>query len=74
MSHDLNAQRPVHFARVTGTLPAWTWRALFDATREAGDGIPVLIVEDGHRPIVILDVDDYNALAESEREESTTDA
>jgi hypothetical protein len=50
---------------VRGKLPAWLWRELNSATREAGDRTPVLVVNDGDRPLIVLDLDDYNVLASS---------
>lgn len=46
-----------------GKLPAWLWREFQSATRAAGDRIPVLVVDDGDRPLIVLDLDDYNAIA-----------
>lgn len=52
--------------RITGKLPAWTWRELHQAARQAGDRIPLLIVDDGSQPLVILTLGDYNALVAQE--------
>lgn len=48
--------------RVNGRFPAWLWRELHTANREAGEDVPVLIVDDGPHPLVIFDLDHYNQL------------
>jgi hypothetical protein len=47
---------------VSGRLPAWFWREFTAATRDAGDRIPALVIDDGDRSLLVVDVDDYNRL------------
>lgn len=54
--------RRIATRRIAGRFPAWLWREYSTASRESYGLIPVLIVDDGSRPLVVLDIDDYNAL------------
>ncbi len=51
--------------RVSGKLPAWFWREFAAVTRQAGDRIPALVIEDGDRPLIVVDADDYNKLVDA---------
>ncbi len=53
----------ISFTRIRANVPAWLWKALYHAARDAGpDTVPIIIVEAQPRPFVILDIDDYNRL------------
>jgi len=66
--------RLLTFTGAAGTFPAWLWRALTNAQRDAGrDGIPVVIAQDGLRKSMILDVDDWSdALSTHDRPHNRT--
>ena len=68
------SSRPLAFTGAAGKCPAWIWRALANAQRDAGrDGIPVVIAQDGLRKFMILDVDDWSdALSPPERPRKRT--
>lgn len=62
------AEREVHRrsqscrVRVRGQkVPAWIWRALYDA-RLAGGDLPFVIVEDAGRELLVLDSQDWDAV------------
>lgn len=61
-------KHPIRYFAVNGKeLPSWAWEALHAATRTA-DGRPSVVVVEPktswRRTVVLIDMDDYNAILE----------
>lgn len=55
--------RPLAFTGAAGKFPAWVWRALANAQRDARhDHIPVVIAQEALRKYLIVDSDDWSDL------------
>lgn len=50
----------VSATRKRGKLPAWIWESLHAVSRDRRPDDPVMLIVEGERPVVVIDLADWN--------------